>query len=159
MEIVLIIIGAILLLVSLAGCLLPVVPGPALGFISFILLQFAYDPNPFSTKFMIILAVVIVVVTILDYVVPALGAKKMGGTNAGKMGSTLGLVAGIIAFPPLGIIVGPFAGALLAELVAGSPAKVAWSSALGTFLGFISGTLVKIALCGVMIYFFIAALV
>lgn len=159
MEIALIVIGAILLLASLVGCLLPVLPGPPLGYISFILLQFAYDPNPFSTRFMVILAIVIVVVTVLDYVVPALGAKKLGGTKAGKIGSTLGLIAGILFFPPLGIIVGPFAGALLAELAAGSSTQVAWNSALGTFLGFIAGTFVKVAVCFVMIYYFIAALV
>ena len=101
------------------------------------------------------------VITVLDYIVPALGTKKFGGTKKGMWGSTLGLLAGmfIISFGPLGlggILVGPFIGAYIGELIAHNPHP--WKAAFGSFIGFLAGTLLKIVFGIVVIVIAIVAL-
>jgi len=150
------ILGGILMVVGLVGCFLPIIPGPPLSYMGLIALQFK-EQSPFSTKFLIILAVVVVAVTALDYVVPAYGTKKFGGTKYGIWGCTIGLIVGLW-MGPIGIILGPFLGALIGELMGGKSSDVAFKAAFGSFVGFLAGTLLKLIVCGVMGWYFVKAL-
>lgn len=158
MDTLLIILGILLLIVGLAGCILPMLPGPPLAYGALILLQFT-SKAPFEAKFLIFWAAITIVVTLLDYWVPIYGTKKLGGTKQGVWGATIGLLAGLFFFPPLGLIIGPFAGAFIGELVAGQSSDRAMKSAIGSFLGFLAGTLMKLVVTVFMIYYFIAGLV
>lgn len=158
MDTILIITGIILLLTALAGCILPVIPGPPIGYISLLLLQFT-DIKPFTFNFLLSIAAVVIIITVLDYLIPIWGTKKFGGSKSGTWGATIGLVLGLFLLPPFGIIIGPFLGAYIGELIAGRSNKEAIRSGIGSFLGFLAGIVMKLAITIVMVYNFIAAII
>jgi uncharacterized protein YqgC (DUF456 family) len=158
MDIALIIIGSILLLAGLVGCLLPVLPGPPLAYVSLLILQFT-DKEPFSVNFLVIWAVVTTIIVLADYYIPIWGTKRFGGTKGGTWGATIGLVLGLFLFPPFGIIIGPFAGAYIGELINGQDNNLALRSAVGSFIGFLAGTVMKLGIVIVMGFYFIRALI
>ena len=143
MDFILITLGIALILLGVAGCILPIIPGPPIAYLALLMLQFTSNP-PFSMDFMLVFAVLTIAVTVLDYIVPIWGTKKFGGTKYGVWGSTIGLIIGLF-FGPLGIIFGPFVGALVGELIAEKEFMDALKAAVGSFIGFIAGTLMKLA--------------
>jgi len=145
------------MLVGIAGCVLPILPGPPISFFGILLLHWTTRVS-FTEDLLWTLALVTVAVTALDYVVPIYGTKKFGGTKKGIWGSTIGLLLGMFFFPPFGIIIGPLVGAFLGELSAGQDTNKAMRSAMGSFLGFLTGTLLKFIACFVMAYYFVAHL-
>ncbi len=156
METLLILIGSILLLAAIAGCIIPGLPGPPLGFLALLLQQFR-DPNPFTWKFLLLWLLITAVVTLLDYVIPGAGVKKLGGSRYGILGALLGVLLGIVFFPPVGIVVGPLAGAIAGELIAGRKMRVAFRAALGSVAGVLAGMVLKLAAVFMMIWYFIGA--
>ncbi len=156
-DTILLIVSGILMIVGLVGCLLPVLPGPPLAYGGLLLLQ-ATRYGDFSLAFFLILGAFTVLVTALDYLVPAWGTKKFGGSRRGVVGAVIGLVIGIIFFPPLGIIVGPFVGALVGELTTGQGFAGALRASFGSLAGTLLGTVLKLALTGVMIFYYIRSL-
>lgn len=156
MDIFWIVFGVLLMLVGLAGCVLPFLPGPPLCFLA-LLIQQLRDTAPFTSKFLWTWAAITIVVTVLEYIIPVYGTKRYGGTRYGIWGCTIGLIFGFM-LGPIGIIIGPFVGAFLGELIANSNSEVAFKAALGSFMGFLVGTLLKLIACFVMIYYFIAAI-
>ncbi len=98
--IILIILGLLLALVGLAGCILPLIPGPPLSFLALLILSYAKDWQAFSLTFLIIVAGLTMVVTILDYVVPAAGAKRYGASKLGVGGSIIGMLGGLFFSRP-----------------------------------------------------------
>ena len=116
-DILLVILSFCILIGGVVGCIIPAMPGPPLSYIALLLLQ-ATRFADFSVKFLVITAIATVIVTVIDYVLPVWGTKKWGGSRAGTIGSVIGLFAGLF-FSPVGIIVGPFAGAVVGELIAG----------------------------------------
>ena len=170
MDILLIVLGAICLLLGLVGCVAPVVPGVPLSYLGLLLLHWT-ERVQFSWQFLVVWGVVVVVIQILDYFIPAWGTKKFGGTKYGIWGSTIGLFAGFL-MGPLGIIIGPFVGAVVGELIyfnrhpqntIGQPKNTNFNRALragfGSFVGLLAGTLVKVICCGVMIAYFVKELI
>jgi uncharacterized protein len=155
MDVFLLVVGCILMLLGLAGCVLPFLPGPPLCYAALLIQQLQTVP-PYTTKFLVIWAVVTVVVTALDYVIPVYGTKKYGGTKYGMWGCVIGLIAGIW-IGPVGIIIGPFVGAFVGELLANSSSEQALRAAFGSFMGFLVGTLLKLVACFVMGWYFIEA--
>lgn len=148
-----IIVGLILLLAGIAGCVLPFLPGPPLCFLALLIQQFNARAA-FTPKFLWIWAAVAVVVTALDYIIPVYGTKKFGGSKYGIWGCTFGLIAGLW-FGPLGIIIGPFVGAFVGELLANNDSTTAFKSAVGSFTGFLFGTLLKLIVCFIMGWYFV----
>lgn len=153
MDYLLIGLGILFLIAGILGCILPVLPGPPLSYVALLLLHFT-SKYQFSTKFLIIWLIITVVVYGLDYVIPAWGTKKFGGSKRGVWGSVIGLVIGLFFFPPFGIIIGPFAGAVIGELTSGKDAGVALKSGFGSFMGFLAGTLLKLIASGMMTWYF-----
>jgi uncharacterized protein YqgC (DUF456 family) len=113
------------------------------------------SPPPFSARFIVLWALITAGVTLLDYYVPIWGTKKLGGSKKGIWGATFGLVIGIFFFPPFGLIIGPFLGAFAGELLAGKDTHTAFKSGLGSFVGFVAGTMMKLAISFVMGYYFV----
>lgn len=156
MEIALVVLSGLLVLVGVLGAILPILPGPIISWVGILILHIT-EYADYSTTFLVVTALIVIVITVLDYFIPIWGTKTFGGTKAGVMGSTVGLVVGLF-FPPLGLIVGPFLGALVGEIVANrNEFKKALKSATGSFLGFLLGTGLKLTYCGVMIYYYFVA--
>jgi uncharacterized protein YqgC (DUF456 family) len=155
MDVLWLILGVILMLVGLAGCILPLLPGPPLCFAALLLQQLQTDA-PYTTNFLLTWAAITVAVTALDYVIPLFGTKKFGGTKYGMWGCMIGLFAGLW-LGPFGLIIGPFAGAFVGELIGNANAESALRAALGSFAGFVFGTLLKLVACLVMGWYFIPA--
>lgn len=158
MDVVLIILGVILLVVGLIGCFLPVIPGPPIAYLALVLLDFT-TPVHFTISQLILWLVLVIAVQVADYFVPTIGVKRFGGTKYGSWGCLLGTLAGIFIFPPWGILIGPFIGALLGELISGQEFRKAIKAGIGAFMGFLFGTILKIMLWGWFVYLFIHALI
>ena len=150
------VLGFILMAVGILGCLLPLLPGPPLAFVALLIQQLRTD-EPFTSKFLWIWGVVTVVVTALDYIIPVYGTRKYGGSSYGVWGCTIGLIAGIW-MGPLGIIVAPFLGAFIGELLAKNNSENALKAAWGSFVGFLFGTLLKLIACLVMAWYLVRIL-
>ena len=155
--IILIILGLLLALVGLAGCILPLIPGPPLSFLALIMLSCAKDWQPFSLTFLIIMAGLMIVVTILDYMVPAAGAKRYGASKLGVWGSIIGMLGGLFFFPPWGMLVGAIAGALVGELLAGREGKEVLRAGWGVLVGNMVVTGLKLAFSGSMLFLYLRA--
>lgn len=156
--IVLITIGFIFIVVGLIGCVVPGVPGPPFSFLALVILSIAKRWEPFSLNFLIIMALLTIVVTGFDYVIPAAGARKFGASKYGFWGAIIGMLIGIIFFPPLGMIIGAFVGAVIGETVIGKPSYEALKAGWGVFIGVMFGMLLKLIASGVMTFYFIKAL-
>lgn len=157
MDIFLIIIAGLLLLIGFLGCVLPVIPGVPLSYVGILLLHFT-DKIQFSTEFLITWAIIVVVIQVLDYYIPIWGTKKFGGSRWGTIGSAIGVVAGLF-FGPWGIILGPFVGAVVGELLSGRASREAIKAGFGSFVGFLIGTVAKLIISGFLIYYYVEALI
>jgi uncharacterized protein YqgC (DUF456 family) len=157
MDIFLIIISGVLLIAGFLGCILPILPGVPLSYIGLLLLHFTHKVQ-FSAEFLIFWAIIVIVISIADYVIPIWGTKKFGGSKKGVWGSTIGLIFGFF-LGPFGIIFGPFFGALVGELLDNKSQKDALRAAFGSFIGFIIGTISKLIIAGFLIYHYIEALI
>jgi hypothetical protein len=104
------------------------------------------------------MALLTIVVTVLDYVVPAAGAKKFGASKSGFWGAVIGMLVGIIFFPPLGIIIGAFLGAIVGEMIVGKQTHDAIKAGWGVFVGVMFGMLLKLIASGVMTFYFVKGL-
>lgn len=139
-------------LVGIFGAVVPAVPGPPLCWIALLMTYFAQTSNPLEAKSLYIWLAVTIVVTVLDYVIPALTTRATGGHKAASIGATIGVMAGIF-LTPIGMMAGGLLGAFLGEFLFENGGV--WSSfkaSLGAFAGFVTMMLVKVLVCGMMLY-------
>lgn len=155
METILIIVGALLVIAGIIGSFIPVLPGTPITYGGLLVLQLA--TQPFSAKFLIIWALIVVTIMVLDNIIPAYGTKKFGGSAYGIWGCIIGMVVGLF-FPPIGIVVGPLAGAFLGETIGGKTSDQALRSAIGSFLGLLTNILIKVIASAMMGYYFFSSL-
>jgi len=155
-DILLVIFAFCFLIGGLVGCVIPVIPGPPLSYIALLLLQ-ATRFAGFSVKFLLIAAVITVMVAVVDYILPAWGTRKWGGSRAGTIGALFGVLIGLF-FLPAGIIAGSFAGAVIGELIAGRDQDAALRSGFGSFVGFITGVAMKLTVGIVFTFYFVKEL-
>ena len=111
--IVLIVLGFVVLAAGIVGCVLPIIPGPPLAYAALILLSIARKWEAVSPTALIVLGVLAAAVTVMDYLMPLITSKWKGASKAGIWGSLAGMIAGMIFFPPFGVIIGTFVGAVL----------------------------------------------
>lgn len=154
---ILIILGLICLIAGLAGSILPALPGPPLSYAGLILLHLT-EKVQFTTAQLIGWGILMLLTIIFDYLMPVLGVKKWNGSKWGNWGCIIGTLAGCFIFPPWGIILGPFVGAVLGErIIGGRKTREAIKAGFGAFIGFLLGTVFKIAVCCWFVFCFIAA--
>jgi len=154
----LIIIGFILVILGIIGCIVPAIPGPPLNFIAMLLMQAAKDSQAYTTRELVIWGIITVIVTLLDYVIPVFGAKKYGASKIGVWGSVLGLLVGLLFFPPFGMFIGAFLGAVAGEVLVGKHNSGALRAGWGVFVGTMAGIGLKLAASLAMSFYFIQAL-
>jgi len=144
------------MITGILGSFLPVLPGPLLSWIGLLLLYLT-DAVAMNYWILGIAFVIMLVITVLDYVIPAHGTKKFGGSKYGIWGTNIGLVVGIFSPIPFGIVIGPFVGALIGELIYNSTDhKRAIKAATGSFIGFLASSFLQFVVCmaflGIFIY-------
>ena len=148
METTIIILAILAGVLGVAGSILPGLPGTPISWVGMLLLYVWGSGvnaagNPMSLQTLIIWGVVVLIVSVVDYVVPMYFTKLTGGSKYAERGALIGLVAGII-LTPIGMIAGSFLGAFIAEVQWGKKSSSeALLPALGSFLGFILGTGIK----------------
>jgi uncharacterized protein YqgC (DUF456 family) len=157
MDYILLALAIILMITGIAGCLLPVLPGPPLSYLGLVLLHLTRFAD-ISRNLFIILGAVAVVVTVIDYIVPIWGTRQFGGSKYGMRGATVGLIIGLFLGPP-GIIAGPFIGAVVGELIFKDDFKYAIKAGFGSLLGFLTGVGLKLAASLLITFYFVKALI
>lgn len=155
MDIFLVVLGALCIIIGIAGSLLPVLPGPIISWVGLLLL-YVTKAIPTNLTLLIVTLVIVVVISVLDYIIPSIGTKRFGGTKAGIMGTSIGLVVGLFAPIPGGIIIGPFVGAFIGELLNKSNSKTALKAAFGSFIGFMASTFMKFLITVIYLGLFIS---
>lgn len=148
MDIALLIIAFILIVIGIIGCIVPGLPGTPIAYAGLWVAQ-ATDRIDFSWQFLLIWGIVVVIISVLDYLVPAWGTKRYGGTKWGVWGSTIGVFIGLF-FGAAGVILGPLVGAVIGELIAGKELASALRAGWGSFIGIFFGTILKLIACGLM---------
>lgn len=152
MDSILLLIGFICVIIGIFGSFLPALPGPGLSWLG---LLFLYLTKAVPENFWVlgITLALTIAILILDYVIPAKGTKKFGGSKYGVWGTNIGLLVGLFLIPiPFGFVIGAFAGAFLGELYYDQKDhKRALKAATGSFLGFLASAFMKFVVC--MIFF------
>jgi uncharacterized protein YqgC (DUF456 family) len=133
----------LIIAVSAVGSILPVIPGPPIAYAAFMLMDWATGWS-YSAWAHGLALFAIALVTVLDFVVPAMGAKKFGADKLGVRMSMVGMVVGLIFFPPFGLFLGGAVGALAGELMAGKREGAALKAAFGVLVGTVAGTALKV---------------
>ena len=147
------ILAIIIAIIGIIGCFLPIIPGPPVSWGALLLLYF-FGNGEMSLQFLLIWLGITIVVTVLDYVVPSQFTRLTGGSKAAGRGSLVGMLIGLIFFPPWGMIIGAFLGALASEILINSNTiSGSIKPALGAFLGFLAGTFIKLVASGLMFWY------
>ena len=148
----LLITGAIICaIIGLAGSILPALPGAPLSFAGLVLLCFC-DGADISSTSIWVSAIFLAIVSVLDYVAPIWLTNASGGSKQATRGSIAGLIAGLFFFPPWGLVIGPFIGAFVGELMTHATTSKALKVAMMSFVGFVLTTGMKIIYSGVLLF-------
>ena len=152
------VIAAILIVVGFAGTVLPALPGLALMFAGMLLAAWAGDFELIGGWTIGVLALMTVLALGIDFIAGLLGAKRVGASRLALVGAAIGTVIGLFFGLP-GLLLGPFIGAVVGELAhtrhAGTAAKVG----VGTWVGLLLGTILKLTVACAMLGVFVLALV
>ncbi|MFH6965635.1 DUF456 domain-containing protein [Flavobacterium sp. FlaQc-28] len=155
MDLLLLALGFICIIIGIFGSFLPVLPGLSSCWVGLLLLYLtkAVENNYWVLGVTLLLTVII---TVLDYIIPAKGTKKFGGSSYGVWGTNIGLVVGILAPIPFGVIIGPFVGALVGEMLYDSKNhQRAFKAATGSLLGFLASSFINFMFCMIYLGIFI----
>jgi uncharacterized protein len=147
MDILLLILGLICVITGVFGSFMPALPGPIISWVGLLLLYLTQKvPNNYWV--LGITLGVTIVVLVLDYIIPAKGAKKFGGSSYGVWGTNIGMIIGFFIPIPFGFIIGAFLGAFLGEMLYNAQDKKrALKAATGSFLGFLVSSFMKFIMC------------
>ncbi len=154
MEIAVIGLGILISIVALVGCIVPIIPGPPLAFLPVLLLFFVGGTTLFSPLLLLGLAALVVGATVADHVLPPAAAQRAGAGRPGIIGSVLGMLVGLVFFPPFGLVAGAFLGALLGEVLFHRQNRRPLRAALGVLRGSLIATLVKLVAAAINVVVF-----
>lgn len=150
MDVVWYVLAVLLVLVGIAGAILPAVPGLPLVFGGLFLAAWVGDFQQVGWITLSILALLTVLAIAIDLLASMAGTRRVGASGLAVLGAAVGTVAGLF-FGLVGLLLGPFVGAVLGELLAGRAAGQAARAGIGAWLGFVFGSLVKLALSFTML--------
>lgn len=155
MDSLVIILGFVLSIVGLIGCIIPGIPGPPLNFAAIVLIKFFYAEEV-AWSALILFGLFTIAITILDYAVPVLGGKLFKASRSGIIGSTIGMLIGIFIYPPFGIFIGLFVGAIIGEIISGKTIIETTKTSSGIFLISLIAIIIKfLGSLAMSIYFLI----
>lgn len=155
MDILLTLAGLIFVCLGIIGSFLPILPGPITSWVGLFLLHLT-KAIPQNWTFLGITLFIAILIFVLDYFIPAMGAKRFGGTKYGAYGTTIGLIIGLFSPIPFGILVGAFSGAFVGELLYDSKdTNRALKASIGAFIGFLASTSIKFSIASIYFILFI----
>ncbi len=156
-ETILLIIVIIIFIVGIAGIVLPGIPSLPVIFLGVVIYAFFTDFATVGWKAILVIGLIALLGTLLDFFATLLGAKKFGASRWGLLGAVVGSIVGIF-FGPVGMIIGAFIGAIVLEYFKDANFKKSLGAGVGTFIGFIFGTVMKVVFAIMMIILFFFAL-
>lgn len=145
-----------MIVIGIVGTIVPLIPGSPLIFLGVLLFSWYGHFQEVGLLTVGVIGALTLLSLAVDFVATALGAKKCGASGAAALGAMLGTIVGIFFALP-GIIIGPFVGAVLGEMLSGRHLLTASKAGFGTWLGLLLGTVVKVALASIMVGLFAAA--
>lgn len=148
------VLATLLVLGGLAGTVIPSLPGVPLVFVGLFLAAWASGFDPVGPMTLAVLGLLAAVAWLLDFLAAALGAKRLGASQRAFWGATFGAMAGMFFGLP-GIVLGPFVGAVVAELSAGRKLDEAGRAGYGAWIGVVLGTAAKLAIAFLMVGIFL----
>lgn len=155
MNTALIIIAIVSGIVGLIGAVVPIIPGTLISYAGLLVVSFT-EGSDIGVAKLVVWGVISMVVIVLDYILPAFLSKRFGGTKWGSWGATIGTLLGLL-FGPVGIILGPFVGAVVGEMLHEQlEFREALKVGFGSMLSFLVGTLFKLIVGFVLIYYIIS---
>lgn len=152
------ILAVILVLVGLAGTVLPALPGAPLVFLGLLLAAWADGFQKVGWFPLTLLGILTAGTFAVDFLATSLGAKRVGASFLAIAGAVVGTIVGLFLGVP-GLLLGPFVGAVLGEYIARRDLRQAGKVGLGTWLGLVLGTAAKLGLIFLMIGLFVFAYV
>ncbi|RNF83173.1 DUF456 domain-containing protein [Montanilutibacter psychrotolerans] len=152
-QLVCFVVAAILVVVGIAGTVLPALPGLPLVFAGMLLAAWADDFQKVGPLMIGTLAVLTVLSIAVDLLATAVGAKRVGASRLAVVGAVVGTFAGLF-FGPIGLLAGPFVGALIGELLNSRELGKAAQVGFGTWLGLLVGVVLKLGLAFAMLGLF-----
>ena len=158
MTTLLLLLGGLLVLVGLAGTILPALPGTPLVFVGLLVAAWAEGFEKVGWIILTILALLTLLSFAIEIMATSLGAKRVGASWKAMLGAGIGTIVGLFFGIP-GLLLGPFIGAVLGEYIALRDWGQAGKVGFGTWLGLLFGTAAKIALSFAMVGIFVAAYV
>ena len=151
-------IGLICMIVGILGSFLPVLPGSPLSWLGLVLISFT-SVVPLNYWLLTLTGFIMLAVTFLEFYIPAKGTQHFGGSKYGIWGTNIGFVVGLLVPIPFGVVIMPFVGAFIGELLynVNNP-KGALKAAIGSFLGFLASTFISVLIgliyLGLFIYLY-----
>ena len=146
-------IAVILVLVGLAGTILPVIPGLPLMFAGMLLGAWAGGFEQVGAVTLTVLGLLTLLAMGMDFWVTAMGAKRVGASKRAIIGASIGTFVGLF-FGIWGLFLGPFAGAAIGELQHQRHLRQAARVGIGTWIGLLFGVVLKLALACTMLGIF-----
>lgn len=155
MAIVVPVLAVIIMLVGIAGTIIPFLPGIPMVFVGIAIYGWYEGFQLISAQYLCIMAVLAVLSLFVDYASTYLGAKHFGSSKKGMYGAILGTFLGLFILPPAGILIGPWIGAVLGEYIDNSDWKKSFNAGIGTIIGLFSGMLFQLILAILMFISFL----
>lgn len=156
MQTVYYVIAGLLMIVGVAGTVLPALPGLPIVFAGMLLAAWAGNFEQVGPVMLVVLGLLTVLSLAIDFMATALGASRVGASKLALAGAVVGTFAGLF-FGPIGLLAGPFVGALAGELIHGREVRKATRVGFGTWMGILLGTALKLGLAFAMIGMFALA--
>jgi uncharacterized protein len=152
-EIVGLLLALLIMGLGVAGSVLPVIPSTPLVVIAAVAHRLYFGEASASNVALSLIIGLMLLSLLMDYLASMLGARKLGATWRGVVGAVVGGLIGLFFSLP-GIILGPFLGAGLFEMMGGRPWREASRAGFGAVLGLLVGAVGKVACCIAMIVLF-----
>lgn len=154
MDLLLVALAAILMLVGVLGSFLPMLPGIPISWVGLLVLHLT-SAVPVNYPYLGITLLITIIIFALQYAIPALGTKYLGGSKQGMFGATIGLFAGIFIPIPFAILIAPFIGAYIGEILNKADSRTALKAASGSFVGLLASTFMEFVVTSIFLLLFI----
>ena len=154
MDLIIVFVAGLFMVLGVLGSFLPVLPGIPLSWLGLLIFHFS-GAIPMNYTFLGITLLIAVIIFALQYAIPALGTKYLGGTRSGMIGATIGLVAGIFIPIPFAILIAPFVGAYIGEILNKADSRTALKAASGSFIGLLASTFMELVVTSIFFFLFL----